>query len=259
MLILLSPAKTLDFDSSVETEHYYQPEFLDDAEYLVNKLRKKSARSIKKMMGISDNLAELNWRRFREFSTPFTPENSKQAVFAFQGDVYQGLKVDTFSEKDLAYTQKHLRILSGLYGILRPLDLMMAYRLEMGTAFKVTESKTDLYKFWGKKIAQSLQNDMENNNDKILINLASQEYFRAVIKSQIKHEILSPHFLEEKGGDYHMISFFAKKARGMMAAYIIKNKIENKEDLKGFDYEDYSFNQRLSDKHKWVFTRKSKS
>ena len=258
-MILLSPAKTLDFESKAPFEQYSDLLFPEKATYLSGKLKKLSKGKLKSLMDISDDLAQLNYQRNQQRAFPSNLENAKQAIYAFKGDVYMGLKAEDFSNQDLNYAQEHIRILSGLYGLLRPLDLMQPYRLEMGTSWAVTPKTQNLYKFWKKILTDQIINDLESTNSKFLINLASQEYAKAVDFKKIDLPVVSPEFKEEKGDAFKMISFFAKKARGMMAAYIVKNQITKLEDLKGFDTEGYNFNERLSDigEHKWVFTRKS--
>ena len=258
-MILLSPAKTLDFDTKVTSEVKSDLLFAEKTEYLASKLQKLSADKLKSMMKISDNLAQLNYERFQTWKYPFGSD-ARQAGFAFKGDVYLGLEIETFSKKELKFAQKHIRILSGLYGILRPMDLMLPYRLEMGTKWAVTPKKDTLYKFWKPEVTEEIKKQLEQNKSKFLLNLASQEYAKVVDLKKIEIPVLAPEFKEERGGDYKMISFFAKKARGLMAAYVVKNEITDMEDLKGFDYEGYGFNARLSENKKlnWVFTRKTK-
>lgn len=251
MLVLLSPAKTLDFESDIPNLEVSTPAFLDEAEYLNEKLRKLSTRQLGKLMNISSGLSDLNYERNQGFSIPFNEENARPAIFAFKGDVYTGLSVEELDQKDILYAQKHLRILSGLYGLLRPLDLMQAYRLEMGTKMKVTQKKDNLYKFWDKKITKAINEVGED----LIINLASNEYFKAVKPKFLEGKVISPRFLDSKGGEYKMISFFAKKARGLMTRYIVQNRIEDIEDLKGFDLEGYTYNERLSEKMEPTFTR----
>lgn len=258
-MILLSPAKTLDFDTKVTSEVKSDLIFAEKAEYLAAKLQKVSADKLKSMMKISDNLAQLNYERFQTWSYPFNG-NAKQAAFAFKGDVYQGLEIEKFSKKELKFAQQNIRILSGLYGMLRPMDLMLPYRLEMGTKWAVTPKKDSLYKFWKPEITAELKRNLSENKSGFLLNLASQEYAKAVDFKQIEIPILTPEFKEERGGEYKMISFYAKKARGLMTAYVVKHGITNMEDIKEFDYEGYGFNARLSENNKlnWVFTRKTK-
>lgn len=259
MMILLSPAKTLDFQSKGRVEQYSELLFPEKVEYLSEKLKKMSARKLKSMMDISEDLAQLNAQRYQDLSFPFNPKNAKQAIYAFKGDVYLGMEAENFTKTNMKFAQDHLRILSGLYGMLRPLDLMQPYRLEMGTKWAITPKTTSLYKFWKKVLTSEIKEDIAATNSKFLINLASQEYAKSVNFKDIEIPVIAPEFREERGDQFKMISFFAKKARGMMAAYIVKNKISELENLKGFDSEGYTFNELLSDigKDKWVFTRKS--
>ncbi|MEM7163430.1 MAG: peroxide stress protein YaaA [Bacteroidota bacterium] len=259
MLIVLSPAKRLDFDSVPKTDKFSMPDFLEESEYLVGKLKKLSSRQIEKLMGVSADIAHLNEDRFKSWSLPFNEDNARPAVLAFKGDVYLGMQAEKFSKKDLNFAQKHLRILSGLYGLLRPLDLMQAYRLEMGTKFKVTSAKTNLYKFWDTKITLAIQETMEEMGSEDLINLASNEYFKSVKPKILNKNIITPIFKDEKNGEFKVIQFFAKKARGFMASFIIKNQIKNTEELKAFNVEGYSYNPRLSVGNDWVFTRENKN
>jgi|SRR5690554_4049432 len=258
-MILLSPAKTLDFDTKVTSEVHSDLIFAEKAEYLASKLQKLSPGKLKSKMKISDDLAQLNYQRFQTWEYPFD-HSAKQAGFAFKGDVYQGLEIEKFSNNELKFAQDNIRILSGLYGMLRPMDLILPYRLEMGTKWAVTSKKNSLYKFWKPELTAKLKKQLDENQSKFLLNLASQEYAKAVDFKQIDIPVLTPEFKEERGGEYKMISFFAKKARGLMTAYAVKNEITDMEDLKGFDYEGYGFNARLSENKElnWVFTRKTK-
>ncbi len=255
MLTLISPAKTLDFENESVTTSYTQASMLENAEYLIKKLRKLSVKKIGSLMNISDKLAELNHQRFAHFHTPFTLQNAKQAVLAFKGDVYIGLEAENFSTDDFEFAQKHLRILSGLYGLLRPLDLIQAYRLEMGTKFKVTPTKDNLYKYWDVRITQKINEILETQQEQVLVNLASNEYFKAVKPKLVKGRILTPIFKDFKNGQYKVISFFAKKARGSMARYIIQNRITQINDIKSFNTDGYYFNEKLSNESEWVFVR----
>lgn len=255
MLIVLSPAKRLDFDKAPRTKDFTIPEHLEDSEYLIGKLRKLSSRQLEKMMGVSSDIAQLNEERYKTWSVPFDLKNSKQAVHAFKGDVYVGLDADNFSKKDLDFAQKNVRILSGLYGVLRPLDLMQAYRLEMGTRLKVTATRSNLYKYWDDRITKGILKAMETEGSEDLVNLASAEYFKAIKTDLLKKNIVTPIFKDYKNGEYKVIQFLAKKARGYMTSYIVKNKLENIEDIKGFDSEGYAFNAKMTEKNNWVFTR----
>ncbi|MHA7130912.1 peroxide stress protein YaaA [Algoriphagus namhaensis] len=250
MLILISPAKTLDYSSPSIQDHSL-PEFRTDIQSLVSVMKKKSASELKELMGISENLAELNEERFKTFQREFNFNNSKQALLAFKGDVYTKIDVDTYSEEDFAFAQDHLRILSGLYGLLKPLDLIQPYRLEMGTKLENKKGK-NLYEYWDKKIAKAI-NQVANGAP--LINLASQEYFKAVDQKILKSEVINIHFKEHKDGSYKVVGFFAKQARGLMTNFAIKNKITNPEELKAFNEERYEFSEPLSSEKDWVFVR----
>lgn len=254
MLIVISPAKSLDFKTKPTTREYTIPEFLDESEKLVSKLQKMSAKKLSNLMRISTDLGNLNYERYQTWHRPFTPENAKQAVLAFNGDVYTGLGAPTLSEDKLKLAQQKLRILSGLYGMLKPLDLMQPYRLEMGTKFGVGRAK-DLYAFWGDKITKKIQEAIDESDSKILVNLASNEYYKAIDAKKLDAEIVTPAFKDMKNGEYKMISFFAKKARGLMSRFILENEINNAGDLQAFDAEGYVFNPRLSKQGKPVFTR----
>jgi len=253
MLIVISPAKTLDFDSPAHTDRYTEPQFLPQSQQLVEQLKKLSSQEVASLMKISDKLAGLNLARFQQWALPFTDKNAKQAILAFKGDVYTGLNAETLDEKGLEFAQQHLRILSGLYGVLRPLDLMQPYRLEMGTPFPNKAGK-DLYHFWGDQLRQSLEAEPALQ-DGILINLASNEYFKAVNGKKLKATIITPIFKDWKNGQYKMISFYAKKARGLMSRYIIDQQITSAEKLKKFDSEGYRFSAEMSQDNEWVFLR----
>jgi cytoplasmic iron level regulating protein YaaA (DUF328/UPF0246 family) len=255
MLLVVSPAKNLDYDSPLATEQFSQPELLEHSQLLIKQCKKLTPADISSLMGISDKLAGLNAARFGEWATPFTQENARQAILAFNGDVYTGLDAKSFSEKDFAFAQQHMRILSGLYGLLKPLDLMQAYRLEMGKKLD-NDRGSNLYQFWGDIITEHLNAAIEAQGDNVLINLASNEYFKSVKKKSLKAEVITPAFKDWKNGQYKMISFFAKKARGLMARYIIENQITDVEQLKGFDVAGYQYSTELSKANDWVFTRK---
>lgn len=254
MLAVISPAKTLDFSTPDPKIEFSQPELLDHAEELVGVMKKKSAGDIAKLMSVSDKLAELNRDRYRDFSTPFTIDNAKQSILAFQGDVYQPLETDAYKKADFNYAQKHVRILSGLYGVLRPLDLMQAYRLEMGTRLKTNRGKS-LYDFWGSHITETLNDAIGQQRGRQLINLASNEYFNSVRTAELEADIITPVFKDLKKGKYVIVSFYAKKARGMMINYMVRNRSKTPEDLKGFDVAGYQFNPELSDDRTLMFTR----
>lgn len=254
MLILLSPSKSLNLETKIISKTHSIPAFLKDSQILINELKKFSAQDLAKLMKISDKLAELNFERYVNFKTPFTIQNSKPAIFTFDGDVYEGIDAENYSEKNLTFAQNHLRILSCLYGILKPLDLIQPYRLEMGTNLKNPKGK-NLYQFWQEKITDFLNKELENFSEKIILNLASEEYFSAVDDSKIKGQIINIIFKEKKGNDYKVIGIFAKKARGLMADHIIKNKIQKAEEIKKFNHSGYKFNPGFSDKNNWWFCR----
>ena len=254
MLIVISPAKTLDFETRIKTRKFTLPEFTADAEILSGIMRKKKPHQLRKMMGISDALAELNHDRFQTWQTEHDDDNSRQAVLSFMGDVYTGLDATSLSSRDLEFAQKHLRILSGLYGLLRPLDRMQPYRLEMGTALKNPRGK-DLYAFWGDQPTASLNAQAAQLRTRFLINLASNEYFRAIDKAELEPEIITPIFKDRKGDKYKVLSFFAKKARGMMARHVIKNRIRRPDGMRDFAEEGYRFNEEMSSDSEYVFTR----
>ena len=258
MLVVVSPAKNLDFESVVPTREYTQPALLDETERLMKVCRTLSPADLASLMKISDKLATLNANRFAEFSTPFTPENARQAMYAFNGDVYTGLDAHSLDTDAVAYAQNHLRILSGLYGLLLPLDLMQAYRLEMGTKLANPAGK-DLYAFWNDTITLALNKALEAQGDNVLINLASNEYFKAVKKTSLDGMIITPTFKECKNGQYKIISFFAKKARGLMARYILENRVEDVEGLKAFDLDGYQFCEAQSTSTELVFLRNQES
>ncbi|MCC0177022.1 peroxide stress protein YaaA [Waterburya agarophytonicola K14] len=259
MLILISPAKTLDFTTPAECDRFSQPAFLSDTEILVKQLRQLSANEISTLMKVSDKLGELNAERYQAWQPSFDNTNAKQALLAFQGDVYQGLNADSFSRSDFEFAQEHLIILSGLYGVLRPLDLIQPYRLEMGTKLTHVKLKdlsaNTLYEFWQDKLTQAINQQLDKLGNPIIVNLASNEYFKAVQPKLLTREIITPIFKDWKNGKYKIISFYAKKARGMMSAYIIKNRLEKTEDIKSFREAEYSFNDELSDGNNLVFTR----
>ncbi|MGQ9424755.1 peroxide stress protein YaaA [Gilvimarinus sp. F26214L] len=256
MLIVISPAKTLDYETPPVTDLHTTPEFIPESKKLIKALRELAPQDISKLMGISDKLGTLNYDRFHNWKPTFTEKNSKQAILAFKGDVYTGLEADTFKAADFNFAQKHLRILSGLYGLLRPLDLMQPYRLEMGTKFRVGEAK-DLYSFWGSKITEKLNEDLKAVKSHLLVNLASNEYFKAVQPRKLEADLVSPVYKDWKNGQYKIISFYAKKARGMMSAFIIRNRITEADDLKDFDWDGYAFAPKLSKPGEPVFTRKA--
>lgn len=250
MHLLISPAKTLDMNESIAVQKSTLSPFIEESAVLIKDLKKLKSTEIQDLMKVSSKIAELNAERFHQWGLPFDKSNAKAALYAFKGDVYTGLDADTLSEDDLDFAQNHLSILSGLYGLLRPLDLMQAYRLEMGTKFANTGGK-NLYEFWGDKITK----EINTREQKYIINLASNEYFKAIKKKDLNAEIITPVFKDEKNGTIKIISFYAKKARGMMTRFIIQNRIENVEEIKNFNLDRYAFCEDLSTDKEWVFTR----
>lgn len=254
MIITLSPSKGQDFETVATTAVCTQPDRLKDSRVLIRELRKVDAAALRQLMDISENIAALNVDRFHSFSTPFTLQNAKQALFAFKGDVYSGIKTDTYSEDDLQYAQQHLRILSGLYGALRPLDLIQPYRLEMKTKLDTPLGK-NLYQFWGERITDSLNELLVQQQEPVLVNLASNEYFRAVKPKLLQGRLLNVNFKETKEGKTRIIAIFAKRARGMMADYILRNRVETADGIKAFRRGGYRFSKANSDDSQWTFTR----
>ena len=252
--MLLSPAKTLDYETPATTDSFSIPDYLEKSSELVKVLKQKSFLDLMELMQVSQKIAELNVERFNQWKLPFTTENAKQAVLAFKGDVYAGLDATALPENRLAYAQSHLRILSGLYGLLRPLDLMQPYRLEMGLKLTTNQGE-NLYQFWGEKITDALNVLLAKQDEPVLINLASNEYFKSVQKKNLDGRLITPEFKDWKNGKYKMISFFAKKARGLMVRYAIDHNIQKAEGLQNFDYDGYHFNLELSQADKWVFSR----
>jgi uncharacterized protein len=250
MLILISPAKTLDYSTPSFKTHTL-PDFPSDVRALVSVMKKKSAQEIAELMHVSENLAVLNEERYKTFQKEFNPDNSKQALLAFKGDVYTKIDVSSYTQEDFDFAQKHLRILSGLYGLLKPLDLIQPYRLEMGTRLETKKGK-NLYEFWGTKIAKAI-NEVANGTP--IINLASQEYFKAVEVNALKNPVINIHFKEFKNGDYQTIGLFAKQARGMMTDFVIKNKLSHPDHLKTFNQASYEYSCNLSDNKNWFFIR----
>lgn len=244
MITVLSPAKTLDFETQIN-HSATKPRLVDNSEKLIEVLRTKDESEVQELMSISEKLASLNVERYHAFSPKHSSKNSKQSLFAFQGDVYQGLEAESFSDKEVLFAQEHIRMLSGLYGLLRPLDLIQPYRLEMGTNLRVNGHK-NLYEFWGDHIVNLLKKDLKKQGDKTILNLASKEYFRAIDRNSLQADIIDISFKDYKNGQYKIISFFAKKARGMMARYLVKNQITNIEDLRGFDYDGYRYDEATS-------------
>lgn len=252
MKIVVSPAKSLNFESPLPIQNYTESLFLKDAETIQKTLKKKKPKQLMELMDISEKLADLNWERNQNWSLPFSPENARPAVFAFDGDVYTGLDAYTIPTDKFPILEDKLRILSGLYGVLKPLDLMQPYRLEMGTSLPIG-TKKNLYEFWKKKVTTSLNSELQENE--LFINLASNEYFSAVDTKTLKVPVITPEFKDYKDGKLKMISFFAKKARGLMVRYIIDTNAETIEDLKQFNYDGYAFDANLSKGTTLVFTR----
>jgi cytoplasmic iron level regulating protein YaaA (DUF328/UPF0246 family) len=261
MLLLISPAKKLDFESVAQTDEFTLPDFLTESQQLIDTLTPYCVEQLGKLMSLSVNLSELNFQRYKDWHTPFTTQNAKQAISTFKGDVYTGMNIESFDNGQLEFAQQHLRILSGLYGLLRPLDLMQPYRLEMGTRLENMHGK-NLYAFWGATITTAINKQLKSTQSAYLINLASVEYFKSVKPKLLDVPIITPIFKElrqdkAKGEHYKIISLLAKRARGMMSAYILKNKLENIEDIKNFDEAGYIYNEELSQGDSWVFTRDS--
>lgn len=255
MLMVISPAKTLDYESPLATSRFTQPVLLEKSQQLIDVARDLSPAQIASLMGISDKLAHLNADRFSQWQPPFSPDNARQAILAFKGDVYTGLQAETFSEADFDFAQKHLRMLSGLYGLLRPLDLMQPYRLEMGIKLANPAGK-DLYSFWGDLLTQKLNDALAEQGDDVLINLASDEYFKAIKPKQLNAELVKPVFLDEKNGKFKVISFYAKKARGLMSRYVIEKRLTKPTQLKKFDVDGYFFDAAESKGNELVFKRR---
>jgi UPF0246 protein NGK_0633 len=258
MFFVLSPAKNLNEKDPSPVSSFTLPDLLPEAEILMQELRQLAPQQIAELMHVSDKIALLNAERNAAWHTPFTPENAKQAVFMFNGDVYEGIAADTLKPEQIDYLQQHVRLLSGLYGVLRPLDLMQPYRLEMGTAFANSRGK-NLYEFWGDKITDLLNQTLKQADSDVLINLASQEYFKSVNTKKLNARLITPIFKDEKNGKYKIISFYAKRARGLMVRYAAEHGITEPEMLKNFDYEGYSFNEAASNEAEWVFMREEQS
>jgi len=252
MKIVISPAKSLDFETAVPTQNHTEAIFLKEAEVLSKALKKKSPKKIGELMHISPALSELNWQRNQDWALPFDTENARQAVFAFKGDVYIGMDAYSLSDGKIEVLQDKLRILSGQYGLLKPLDLMQPYRLEMGTKLKI-RTKDNLYKYWGTKITDALNEEIQSGD--VFVNLASNEYFKSVQAKNIKVPVITPVFKDYKNDKLKVISFFAKKARGLMVRFILDNNIETVDDLKTFNSEGYAFDDKLSSEVELVFTR----
>ena len=254
MLALISPAKTLDYESALPTDAHTLPRLLEHSQELIDVSRKLSATDISNLMSVSEKIAKLNVERFNDWQSEFNFSNARQALFAFKGDVYTGLDAYDLNDQHIEFAQNHLRMLSGLYGLLRPLDLMMPYRLEMGTKLQNPRGH-NLYQFWGDRITSLINDDLEQANSELLVNITSDEYYKSVIERKIKAEIIKPVFLDQKNGKYKVISFYAKKARGLMARYIIENQLNKAEDLKSFNTDGYYFDAESSLKGELVFKR----
>ena len=253
LITIISPAKKLDYETPIQQFPSSQPMLLKHSSTLMSDLKKLSPQEVSSLMGLSDKLGALNYERFQRWETPFTESNSKQAILAFKGDVYQGLDAESLSLSDLSWAQGNVRILSGLYGILKPMDLMQPYRLEMGTKF-ATKRGHNLYDFWDSIITEELNKNFSSDNTNLL-NLASNEYFKSINVDELKANVISPVFMDKKNGKYKIISFFAKKARGLMTRYVIKNRIENITDIQTFTEDGYFFNEEMSEDNKPVFCR----
>lgn len=256
MLLVISPAKNLDYETPAPSAIATQPDFLDDAQELIDGLRQLAPQDISQLMKISDKLGVLNYDRYQHWQQPMVAPQAKQAMLAFNGDVYSGLDAPGFDDAQLSFAQDHLRILSGLYGLLRPLDLMAPYRLEMGTRYANARGK-DLYAFWGDTITNALNAQLKALNSAELVNLASNEYFKSVNPKQLNARVITPVFKDKKGDQYKIISFYAKKARGLMCNYAISNGLTEAEQLKAFDTAGYAYHEALSSENEWVFTRDS--
>lgn len=257
MLMIISPAKTLDFDTPPTTQTHDIPRFLSDSQQLIDTAKQLSPADISALMKISEKLGILNYERFHDWQTPFTPDNAKQALLAFKGDVYTGLNAETLCENGLRWANEHLAILSGLYGVLRPLDLMQAYRLEMGTKLENPRGK-NLYEFWGSQVTDAINTQLSNADQPVLINLASNEYYKVIQPKSIAANIITPVFKDEKNGHYKIISFYAKKARGLMARWVIDNRIDNPKDLVNFNVDGYFYDKATSDAKTLVFKREER-
>lgn len=256
MLVLLSPAKSLEGKKASPVADYTIPDFLHESQKLITLLRKYTSENVQELMGISPKLAELNVQRFKDFKSPFTPQTAKQAIYTFNGDVYEGLAIETFDLQSVQFAQDHVRILSGLYGLLRPLDLMMPYRLEMGTLLANPRGK-NLYQFWGTKLSEAVNDCVKEQlpKNQVVINLASQEYAKAIDTKTLTVPIIDVVFKDKLKGEYKIVGLHAKRARGMMTAFICKHQLNNVEFLKEFREEGYQFASQESDASKWVFLR----
>ncbi len=253
MIIVISPSKTLDFSSNPYRTHTL-PRQLENSQELINTVKHLSAEALADLMKISEKLSQLNWQRYRDFQQPFTLNNAKQALLAFKGDVYGGIDVDNYTEDDFAFAQQHLRILSGLYGALRPLDLIQPYRLEMGTQLQNSAGK-NLYEYWGVQVTELINQDFKNHKTPLLLNLASNEYYKVIKPKLLQRPVLTLNFKENKAGVYKTIGIHAKRARGKMTDFIIRNRLTEATQIKAFSDSDYSFNEDLSSANEWVFSR----
>lgn len=254
MLITLSPSKGQDFETAVPSEIHTIPDQLTDSQLLINKAKKLDAEEVGELMAVSENISKLNVDRFQTWKMPFNTENAKPALFAFKGDVYSGIQKEKYDDNDLAYAQEHLRILSGLYGVLRPMDLIQPYRLEMKTRLK-NDRGDNLYQFWGDRITEKLNSTLEDHKEKVLVNLASNEYFKSVKPKKLDARLLNISFKETKDEKTRVVAIFAKRARGMMTDFILRNRIDHVEDIKDFGAEGYKFSEKESTENIWVFTR----
>ena len=254
MLITLSPSKGQDFDTPSPSGIYTAPDQLEDSQLLINEAKKLDIKDVRALMDVSENISILNVERFHTWQMPFTLENAKPALFAFKGDVYSGIQKEKYSDEDLKYAQDHLRILSGLYGALRPMDLIQPYRLEMKTKLKNPRGD-NLYQFWGERITEKLNDTLDTHQEKVLVNLASNEYFKSVKPKKLDARLLNISFKETKDGKTRVIAIFAKRARGMMTDFILRNRIERAEDIKDFGAGGYTFLEQQSTENNWVFER----
>ena len=255
MLITLSPSKGQDFEQAAPTKTHTVPDQIDESVVLAKTLKSYSTKKIQSLMSVSENLSELNHQRYQDFNVPFTPQNAKQALFSFVGDVYSGINISSMTQADFEYAQEHLRILSGLYGNLKPLDLIQPYRLEMKTKLATKKGK-NLYQFWGNSITKLLNESLESQKNKVVVNLASQEYWKSVNSKELNGTVLNVAFKENKDGKSRIIALYAKIARGMMADYIIRNRVETVEGIKDFNSEGYKFDKKASTDKLFVFSRK---
>ncbi len=254
MILLLSPAKSLDFESPVAHHHKSTPHFLSESDYLAKKLGQLSKKKLNELLHVSNDLLDLNYSRYKEWDVQ-SNTNQKQAIFAFKGEVYRGLSASDFTETDLTFAQEHLRILSGIYGVLKPMDMIQPYRLEMGSRFQITSKKANLYQYWGQQIGTHLQNEVEKHDEPVLVNLASKEYFKAIHEKTYDGDIIHITFKEHKNGDYKVIGTFSKLARGLFAKYVIKNNIKTVAELTSFQENEYRYHESLSTETEFVFTR----